>query len=60
MNITLAIAGTVWVRSITNAADGASTFRKPVDNIGSESIPNDASHANNHTYDIVTPGATYC
>ena len=43
-------------QSISNAADGAMMFRKPVDNIGSKSIPQYATYANNHIYDIVIPG----
>ena len=43
-------------QSISNAADGAVMFRKPVDNIGSKSIPQYATYANNHIYDIVIPG----
>ena len=43
-------------QAITNAADGAASFRKPVDNIGAKSIPNYATYANNHIYDIVIPG----
>ena len=43
-------------QAITNAADGATSFRKPVDNIGAKSIPNYATYANNHIYDIVIPG----
>jgi Domain of unknown function (DUF4331) len=41
---------------ITNAADGSSSFRKPVDNIGSKSIPQYATYANNHIYTIAIPG----
>ncbi len=43
-------------QAITNAADGATSFRKPVDNIGAKSIPNYAAYANNHIYDILIPG----
>ena len=43
-------------QQITNAADGSTTFRKPVDNIGSKSIPNYADYANSHIYNIAIPG----
>ena len=43
-------------QAITNIADGSATFRKPVDNIGSKSIPQYATYANNHIYDIAIPG----
>ena len=43
-------------QAISNAADGTVMFRKPVDNIGSKSIPQYATYANNHIYDIVIPG----
>jgi Domain of unknown function (DUF4331) len=43
-------------QAITNAANGSATFRKPVDNIGAKSIPQYATYANNHIYDIVIPG----
>ena len=42
--------------AITNIADGSATFRKPVDNIGSKSIPQYATYANSHIYDIEIPG----
>ena len=43
-------------QAISNAADGTVMFRKPVDNIGSKSIPQYATYANNHIYDILIPG----
>ena len=43
-------------QAISNAADGTVMFRKPVDNIGSKSIPQYATYANNHLYDILIPG----
>ena len=36
--------------------DGKSTFTKPVDNIGTKSIPNYASYANQYIYNINVPG----
>ena len=44
---------------ITNTADGSTTFRKPVDNIGNKSIPNYAAYANDHIYDIAIPGCDH-
>jgi hypothetical protein len=38
--------------------DGKSTFTKPVDNIGTKSIPNYASYANQYIYNINIPGCT--
>lgn len=49
-------------RSVTNAratsavAEGATTFVKPVDNIGQKSLPQYAAYANAHIYDINIPG----
>jgi Domain of unknown function (DUF4331) len=43
-------------QAVTNIADGSATFRKPVDNIGSKSIPQYANYANTHIYDIAIPG----
>jgi hypothetical protein len=42
--------------AITNAATGASTFAKPVDNIGSKSIPDYDAYAAQHIYSIAIPG----
>ncbi len=42
--------------AITNVADGLSSFRKPVDNIGNKSIPAYAAYASDHVYDIAIPG----
>ncbi len=49
-------------QSITNGtatnvvAAGASTFVKPVDNIGNKSLPDYGLYANAHIYDITIPG----
>ncbi len=43
-------------QQITNAADGSASFRKPVDYIGTKSIPQYADYANNHIYNITIPG----
>ncbi len=42
--------------NLTNVANGSSSFSKPVDNIGSKSIPDYASYAQNHIYDVAIPG----
>jgi hypothetical protein len=45
--------------TITNAADGTSTFEKPVDNIGNKtfgSATGYATYANAHIYNIAIPG----
>lgn len=36
--------------------DGNTTFRKPVDNIGTKSIPDYAAYANSHIFNINVPG----
>ncbi len=41
---------------ITNAAGGATTFKKPLDNIGSKSIANYSAYAAAHQYNITIPG----
>jgi Domain of unknown function (DUF4331) len=43
-------------RSITNANGGGVTFDKPVDNIGTKTIPDYAAYAAKHVYDINVPG----
>ena len=43
-------------QAITNAATGAATFEKPVDNIGNKSIPDYAAYARAHLYSINIPG----
>ena len=45
-------------RSISNAANGSRRFAKPVDNIGNKSIPNYASYAASHIYNIAIPGCS--
>ena len=42
--------------TITNASTGSSTFQKPVDNIGSKTIADYSSYADDHVYDINLPG----
>jgi Domain of unknown function (DUF4331) len=44
--------------SITNAVGGSATFDKPVDNIGTKTIPNYVAYANQHIYNISIPGCT--
>lgn len=41
---------------IANAVGGATTFKKPLDNIGSKSIANYAAYANAHVYGVTIPG----
>ena len=43
-------------QAITNAVDGASSFRKPVDYIGTKSIPQYEAYAKDHIYNIAIPG----
>jgi hypothetical protein len=43
-------------QAVTNAADGATTFDKPVDNIGNKSIPAYDTYASKHVYDVTIPG----
>lgn len=43
---------------ITNAATGSATFDKPVDNIGTKTIPDYAAYAERHIYNINIPGCS--
>ncbi len=43
-------------RSITNAVGGSATFDKPVDNIGTKTIPDYAGYAAKHIYSVNVPG----
>lgn len=43
-------------QAITNRADGAAEFAKPVDNIGTKSIPDYAAYAATHVYNVNIPG----
>jgi hypothetical protein len=42
--------------SITNAAGGSATFDKPVDNIGTKTIPDYTAYAAKHVYNVNVPG----
>jgi hypothetical protein len=42
--------------SLTNAANGSSTFAKPSDNIGTKTIPDYAAYAAQHVYTVNIPG----
>ena len=42
--------------TIVNVDSGASTFAKPVDNIGNKSIPDYAAYAKAHSYNVKIPG----
>ena len=44
--------------SITNVNGGSATFAKPVDNIGSKTIPDYAAYANQHIYNVTIPGCS--
>ena len=44
--------------AITNASGGSATFDKPVDNIGTKTIPNYAAYAGQHIYSVNIPGCT--
>ena len=43
---------------ITNATGGSNVFAKPVDNIGTKTIPNYADYAAQHIYTVNIPGCT--
>jgi hypothetical protein len=43
-------------QSLTNASGGASSFDKPVDNIGVKTIPDYAAYAGQHVYSVNIPG----
>jgi len=42
--------------AITNAANGSSTFDKPLDNIGTKTISDYPAYAAKHVYDVKIPG----
>ena len=42
--------------ALTNAAGGSATFDKPVDNIGTKTIPDYAGYAAKHIYNVNIPG----
>src|SRR5262249_25761156 len=44
--------------AVTNAANGAAVFDKPVDNIGEKTIPDYVGYANQHVYNINVPGCS--
>jgi len=46
------------VGAVTDATSGATTFTKPVDNIGAKSIPNYAAYAANFIHTITIPGCS--
>jgi hypothetical protein len=43
-------------QALTNAAGGAASFDKPVDNIGTKTIPDYAAYAAQHVYTVNIPG----
>jgi hypothetical protein len=42
--------------SVTNASGGSATFDKPVDNIGTKTLPNYAAYADQHIHSVNIPG----
>jgi hypothetical protein len=44
------------VSNVTNASGGSATFDKPVDNIGTKTIPDYATYAAKHIYTVNVPG----
>jgi hypothetical protein len=44
--------------AVTNAAGGGATFDKPLDNIGTKSIPNYEAYAAKHIYEVNIPGCS--
>jgi hypothetical protein len=42
--------------AVTNASNGSATFIKPIDNIGTKTIPNYADYAGRHIYTVNIPG----
>ncbi|MBC7942410.1 MAG: DUF4331 domain-containing protein [Chitinophagaceae bacterium] len=46
------------VATVTNATGGATVFDKPVDNIGTKTIPDYAGYAARHIYTVNIPGCT--
>jgi hypothetical protein len=45
-------------QAVTQMGTGASTFAKPVDNIGTKTIPDYAGYAARHIYDVQVPGCS--
>jgi Domain of unknown function (DUF4331) len=46
------------VADVTNATGGSTTFAKPLDNIGTKSIPNYDAYANQFIYSVNIPGCS--
>lgn len=44
--------------SVSLAADGSTSFMKPVDNIGTKTLPDYPAYANAHIYDVAIPGCS--
>lgn len=44
--------------SLSNASGGSTTFDKPVDNIGTKTIPDYAGYAAKHVYNVNVPGCS--
>ncbi len=45
--------------SLTNMTGGSATFDKPVDNIGTKTIPDYAGYAAKHIYNVNVPGCSF-
>lgn len=45
--------------ALRNRANGSTSFDKPVDNIGSKTIPDYTAYAQQHIYDVDIPGCAY-
>ena len=56
LNIVRGDRRTGTVSAVTNAANGSATFDKPVDNIGTKTIPDYPGYAAQHIYNINIPG----
>ena len=56
LNIVRGDRRTGVVAAVTNAANSSAVFDKPVDNIGVKTIPNYASYAAQHIYNVNIPG----
>ena len=56
LDVVLGDRRTGSVQAVTNASTQSATFRKPVDYIGTKSIPNYANYARSHIYNVTLPG----
>lgn len=56
VNMTRVTGKKAVTQAVTNSSNGSATFAKPVDNIGTKSIPDYAAYAGQHVYSINIPG----